>query len=482
MLVASAAVGLISPLAAQATDINLVEMNSYSRSSKTSRGFKNNFSNVQPSDWAFQSIKDLAVAKGCDISMPNKSISRYQAASILNSCLSDVVEVTEIERKLINEFSQELALLKGRVDGIEAKFNAFEAGGFSDTTTLDGKAIFTIGGAEHDGTRTEDGSNNDPNKSNSIAAQYSYQMNLNSSFTGDDNLYVRLKTGNAAGWMVTEEQGGYLSSSKANSDEIKVDKIWYTFPLGDNFTVWIGPEIENYYMHATTPSIYSPTLKQFTLGGNASAYGASTNSGFGVAYDFDNGWALSTNVVSKQTNSASAGLLTNEAETSWATQLGYTQPQYSASILVNQKYNGWSDIYFSTSDGASRANSANSTNVGLRGWWRPAETGTVIPSISLGYDTSDVEGATAGAGNSDMWFMGLNWADIVQPDDKIGAAMGQPQTREDETMTPFSWEAYYQFQVNDATSIRSTVFGNIDRDGTKGNDNTGFVVESTFKF
>ena len=62
-------------------------------------------------------------------------------------------------------------------------------------------------------------------------------------------------------------------------------------------------------MHATTPSIYSPTMKQFTLGGNASAYGASTNSGFGWAYNADNGFAVSSNVVSKQTNSATTGLL-----------------------------------------------------------------------------------------------------------------------------------------------------------------------------
>ena len=30
-------------------------------------------------------------------------------------------------------------------------------------------------------------------------------------------------------------------------------------------------------MHGTTPSIYKPVTKQFTLGGNGAAYGASTN-------------------------------------------------------------------------------------------------------------------------------------------------------------------------------------------------------------
>ena len=42
---------------------------------------------------------------------------------------------------------------------------------------------------------------------------------------------------------------------------LKVDKIWYQFPVGENNTVWVGPKIENYYMHGTTPSIYKPVTK-----------------------------------------------------------------------------------------------------------------------------------------------------------------------------------------------------------------------------
>ena len=235
-------------------------------------------------------------------------------------------------------------------------------------------------------------------------------------------------------------------------------------------------------MHATTPSIYSPTLKQFTLGGNASAYGASTNSGFGWAYNADNGFAVSSNFVSQQTNSGTTGLLTNQAKTSWATQVGYTKPQYSVSAILNLKYNGWSDSYFGTSNGNSRGTALNSTNVGLRAWWRPQETGTATPAISVGYDTSSIDGAASTADSTDMIFVGLNWSDMVTADDKIGLAFGQPQTNESDTVDPFAYEAYYEYTVNDATKVRTTVFGNSDRDGTAGNDNTGVVVETSFKF
>ena len=204
-------------------------------------------------------------------------------------------------------------------------------------------------------------------------------------------------------------------------------------------TVWVGPKIENYYMHATTPSIYKPVTKQFTLGGNGAAYGASTNSGAGWAYNWDNGVAISSNVVSKQ-NGTSNGLLTEQAQTSWATQIGYTQPQYSASVIVNQKYNGWTDSYFSTATGLQRAGSGNSQNIGVRGWWRPAESGTITPAISLGYDVSDIDQAPSNASSTSAYFVGLNWTDMFQADDRIGFAIGQPQKNEIETKDPIAYE------------------------------------------
>ena len=236
LLVAGATFGLFSPIAAQASDVvNLEEMNSYVRSEKK--------------------------------------------ASRLDS------------KTFINEVSEDIAILEGRIDGLEARQNEFEAGSFSETTTLDGAAVFSLFAADY--------ALDSNAASEALGAFYKYQMNLNTSFTGDDNLYIRLKAGNHTGNTVTKTYGTYLSSGSGGSDALKVDKIWYTFPLGENNTFWVGPKIENYYMHGTTPSIYKPVTKQFTLGGNGEAYGASTNSGAGWAYKFDNGFAVSSNFVSQ---------------------------------------------------------------------------------------------------------------------------------------------------------------------------------------
>ena len=418
MLVAGASLSLLAPVAAQASDVvNLEEMNSYSRSTTKS--------------------------------------------SRLDS------------KTFINEVSEDIAILKSRVDGLEVKQNEFEAGGFSDTTVMDQKVVFDIGVMDFSET-------DDINETTQFA--YSYRMNLNTSFTGDDNMYIRILSGNHGQWMKDSNDGGYLTSvGKGNN--LQVDKIWYSFPVGENNTVWVGPKIENYYMHGTAPSIYKPVTKQFTLGGNGNAYGASTDTGAGWAYKADNGFAISSNVGTKsKTTNGETGLLTDNSKTSWATQIGYTQPQYSVSAIVNLKYNGWTDGYLHTASADDAlVTGGNHTAYGLRGWWRPAETGSATPSISVGYDTTQYDGVSSGTDSSDMWFVGLQWKDIISADDKIGLAFAQPTMHDDETNDPFAYELYYSYKANDSVTVTPTIFGGTDRDGGT-EDVFGALVQTTFKF
>ena len=414
-------------------------------------------------------------------------------------------------------------------DQLDLENNDFEAGGFSDTTVLSGKSIFAIGGLE----------NESGDLSEVIDFNYTYQMNLNTSFSGDDNLYVRLKSGNTTKNVDpfgTSADGSYLSSTNTNGDVLKVDKIWYQFPVGENNTFWIGPRIENYYMHGASPSIYSPTLKQFKLGGNGAAYGASTDSGVGWAYNAENGFSISSNIVSKGglesavpavtqttatvriTDAAVAGadpaandnaaakatkiaaqtvdaivtedavvtaaipaspkgFLTGEAATNWSTQVAYTTDRYHVSALVALKYNDWEDSYYSTTAGKARTD--GSTNYGLRAYWRPEDSGSVVPEVSVGYDTSTIQDQDA---NTDAYFVGLTWKDTFQASDKIGVAFGRPQTSSAEAEDPFTWEAYYSFKPNDSMEIRPTVFGYESARGIADRDYTGVVLETTFKF
>ena len=146
-------------------------------------------------------------------------------------------------------------VIQARVDGLEAQMGEVMAGQFSSSTKLSGKAAFITGFVD----------NNAATSSDEITMEYMYQLNLNTSFTGEDNLYTRIKTGNVSDHFGDSSQGTYLSAANKNDSVLKVDKLWYQFPVGDSLQVWVGPRIENYYMLASSASIYKPITKQFAM-------------------------------------------------------------------------------------------------------------------------------------------------------------------------------------------------------------------------
>tara|TARA_A100001388_G_scaffold270812_1_gene248783 strand:- start:1075 stop:2364 length:1290 start_codon:yes stop_codon:yes gene_type:complete len=423
MLVAGATLSLIAPIAAQASDaVNIEEMNSYARSQAKS--------------------------------------SRIDSKSF------------------INEVSEDIAKLKSRVDGLEAQQNNFEAGAFSSTTSMDGKGIFWVGGV--------DGADNLGGGSEAVGTGYTYTMNLNTSFTGDDNLYVRLKAGeNAPQWKVKET---YHIDTKDTSDSLNVDKIWYSFNVGDNLTAFVGPRIENYYMYVT-PSIYKPgVLKSFKLGGNSN-FGASTDTGFGFKWETEGGFAIASNVVTK--NADSTGMLGKDDVNKWDTQVAYTTDRWHISATLSDAQNWTSQSYNATSAAAAMGTSGDTTGYALRAYWRPEESGTAVPEISLGYDTKSLDNATGSgtAKEADSYMVGLTWRDMFQADDRIGLGFTQPLAVSEVVgggatgeVDPFIWEAYYAFKPNDSMEIRPAIFGGTDVEDSTADDLFGTVLTTTFKF
>merc|ERR1712093_179398 len=120
-------------------------------------------------------------------------------------------------------------VIQARVDGVEAQLGEVMAGQFSSSTKMSGKAAFITGYVDDDAETDTD----------EITMEYMYQLNLNTSFTGEDNLYTRIKTGNVSDHFKDTAQGTYLSATNKNGDVLKVDKLWYQFPVGDSLTVWV---------------------------------------------------------------------------------------------------------------------------------------------------------------------------------------------------------------------------------------------------
>jgi len=95
----------------------------------------------------------------------------------------------------ISEFyPKELAVTNSRVDGLEVRMNEIEAGSFSETTTASFSADFYLGSED-----TDDGSSTANDTDDAINAKYGFQIDLNTSFTGEDSLDISLDAGNADG-------------------------------------------------------------------------------------------------------------------------------------------------------------------------------------------------------------------------------------------------------------------------------------------
>merc|ERR1712216_706010 len=150
LLVAPAALGLLAPVAANATELNINGVSDYAATGEQVTSITQ-FSDVYPTDWAYQALSNLIERYGCVAGYPNgtyrgnRAMTRFEAAALLNACLDRVTEVTDELKRLMKEFEKELAILKGRVDGLEARVGELEATQFSTTTKLKGVATFVIG-------------------------------------------------------------------------------------------------------------------------------------------------------------------------------------------------------------------------------------------------------------------------------------------------------------------------------------------------
>ncbi|MEB3337976.1 MAG: iron uptake porin, partial [Leptolyngbyaceae bacterium] len=158
---------------------------------------------VQPTDWAFQALQSLVERYGVIAGYPdgkfrgNRALTRYEFAAGLNAALDRVNEliasgtadlVTKEDlatlQKLQEEFSAELATLRGRVDALEARTAKLEAQQFSTTTKLAGEAIFAV----TDVISGDNSTQGDTAPAQNTVFVNRVRLNFNTSFTGNDLL------------------------------------------------------------------------------------------------------------------------------------------------------------------------------------------------------------------------------------------------------------------------------------------------------
>ena len=159
-----------------------------------------------------------------------------QIERLIASSEAIVREDLDTLNRLTQEFEAELATLSGRVDNLESRTAFLEDHQFSTTTKLAGEVVFGLGsvfgGSRNNGTEDID---------QVAVLGHRTRLELETSFTGRDLLFTRLSTGNFPSFA--DETGtfeGDLAFAEPADNDLGLEVLFYSFPLGENTEIIIG--------------------------------------------------------------------------------------------------------------------------------------------------------------------------------------------------------------------------------------------------
>ena len=483
LMLAPVALGMVAPVAANAADLNMAAVNQYSTEQVTS---VSQLSDVQPTDWAYQALSNLVERYGCVAGYANgtfgggRAMTRYEAAALLNACLDRVTENTDELKRLADEFRNELTTLQGRVDGLETVVGSLGATQFSTTTKLRGEANFVLGNV--DGYQAKDGT------VTHAAFNYDLRLNLDTSFTGKDLLRTRLRSANfssnpfgSSSSLFKLDKADNTSSEVGNN--VVIDRLFYQFPAFNNkATLTAGAAVRNTEI-AWVPSAYkSGILDFFAVAGTPGVYNKATGAGFGVQYG-KKGLIAGVNYVAQNGSDSETGVFDETGALNTLAQIGYRGTNYGIAFGYRYGTEGTRVRTYNGIDGASGTLVPGQTSNGyaLNAYWEPEKSG-IIPAISAGYGWNTVSGTASDATDSQSWFAGLQWADVIARGNSAGIAIGQAPTGEDLEKSTLL-EIFYKYQVSDNISVTPAIFYASDNQRLADNSsNWGGVVQTTFKF
>ena len=523
LLLAPAALGLMAPVAASAADLNIAGVSQYGSEEQVTSITQ--FSDVKPTDWAYQALSNLIERYGCVAGYPNgtyrgeRAMTRYEAAALLNACLDRITEVTDELKRLMKEFEKELAVLKGRVDGLEAKVGELEATQFSTTTKLRADTRWVLGGQTFGGdniknNRYTNAAGSEYVLRDALSFNYDVRLNFDTSFTGKDLLRTQLRAGNFADsgfgadpTRLSRLDAGFQEDCGLGmdcGDVVAINRLYYKFPVGQNITVVAGPRVRQDDMLAVWPSAYTgdKILKLFQYNGSPVANSQVLGGGAGFWWkEGKQGFSFGANYVAGNAdvgNPGAGGIANGNSAASGSVQLAYTGQNWNLTGLYT--YNNRNVNVMGTPFAAAAVKSGfNGTNAfNLAGYWQPLQSGW-MPSISAGWGiaTSNNVGGVREASTdvnltTQSWMVGLNWKDAFVKGNVLGMAVGEPTfvtggTDNGPWDGNYAWEWFYKFQVSDNIAVTPAIFWLSRPQGElTGNGDTfnsfGYLVQTTFRF
>ncbi|OUL27833.1 iron uptake porin [Nostoc sp. 106C] len=494
-------------------DNKVLETEADNQSSMSQVTSVSQFSDVQPTDWAFQALQSLVERYGCIAGYPNgtyrgnRALTRYEFAAGLNACLDRVNEliatatadlVTKQDlatlQRLQEEFSAELATLRGRVDSLEARTAELEAHQFSTTTKLVGEAIFAV---------TDNFGSND---NNNTVFQNRVRLDLQTSFTGKDTLHTRLATGNAIGLTLpngTAESTQSFNITPSTNNSVFIDWLSYYFPIG-NSQVYIAASGG---IHSDYVPTVNPYFEDFDGGNGALSTFASES----PIYRIGGGAGAGVNLVFGSANSTfkpsvTLGYLASQAN-SPAVNAGLFEGNYAALAQLNLNvgdrltlaatyvhgYHGANSALFDFGSystpvvGTSQANFVGggnpyeSNSYGFEAAFKPSDK-LSISGFVLYSDITDL----VANNNGEVWSYGVGVAlpDLGKKGNLLGIFAGaQPYLGSVGGDRPYHIEGFYKYRVTDNISITPGVIWLTNPGQAVNSDNAVIgTLRTTFTF
>jgi hypothetical protein len=477
-------------------------------------------SDVQPNDWAFQALQSLVERYGCIAGYPNgtfrgnRALSRYEFAAGLNACLdrvneliatatSDLVSKQDLAtiQKLQEEFSAELATLRGRVDTVEAKTAELEANQFSTTTKLQGQVVAvvsdvfknkTVNDADITGKNTTLGSR--------------ARIELVSSFTGKDTLFTRIQANNISSPSINTNEGNLFFAGTTGNTTAFIDALYYAFPLGKNTQVKL-------IANAGAADDVTSTVNLFdgdgafgavsTFGTRNPIYGQLGDKGIAVNHQFGDKLALSLGYLSSTANNPTLGYLTSTANN-----------PTPGNGLFDGNYGALAQLTVKPSDRISLGLTyINSYNQPLLTGSNAATSGVVSSGenfssnsygvqASLGISQKFVLGGWAGYTNSKVlttkgevdtfnYAVTLGFPDLGKKGNLAGVIVGmEPKVTSSNVVgvtkdpnTSYHIEGFYQYKLSDNITLTPAVIWLTAPDHNDNNDNVVIgALRTTFSF
>ncbi len=339
--------------------------------------------------------------------------------------------------------------------GLMAPVAANADSAFTSTTTLSGKAVFTVGAVADGGPSPAAGVGDDQEE---LYMQYAYELDVNTSFTGEDLLTAGIAAGNATGPLAS------MDSAEASTEALTVESLYYAFPVGD-LSVTAGPKLDQDDVVAATISAYSD---DFRLGANKySLQGDLTGAGVAVAYSGDNGFVASASYISLEGsgNISTIGIGGDNGDDVSTLTLGYNGDGFGGGLVI-ASHDG--DVGASATPAAPDGYDTFGGGI----YYSPE---SIPATISVSYDTKDPDGT--GADESD-WFVGVDYE--VGPG-TLSVAYHETDVDNSSTADTSGFEVSYTYALNDSMTITPGYF-TVEDTSANGQDDSGVVVETVFNF